>query len=345
VKASRAWTILFLIATAACLPAHADGMADAYAAWSASFTAFSDPNTGLTMFPLLVMSTGGRAEGMGGAATALGGGVEGLDANPAGSALMRGGELFLSHRNGISDSSIEGVAAAGSTGSLGIGAFAKVFFVPFTEYDASGLPGGSGYFTETVLAGNVALRLLALPGDGGIAAGAHLKAAARVVPQAVAPGQSALAFAADAGVLARLRLPSLTPPASANFGVGAVLRNVPLWAMPAGSPLPTALTFAVAYAPVGPVTIDADVDVPVSLDGGGVPAQGIRGAVGIEVRMSGFAAVYAGCRLQGDNPRLTMGARLGIGQLDLVVNYAVDLMGGVNPLENYSVAATVSLGG
>ena len=42
--------------------------------------------------------------------------------------------------------------------------------------------------------------------------------------------------------------------------------------------------------------------------------------------------------------RLTLGARLGLGPLELVVNYALDLMGGVNPLENYSVAATIPLG-
>ncbi len=339
----RALTVSALLLSAGA-PTRADVMADIVFAWSSTFGALADQNTGLTLFPLLTMTMGGRPEGMGGAYAAFGGGAEGLDANPAGSALMRAGELFFSHRNGISDSSIEGAAAAGHEGPLGFGAFTKVFIVPFTKYDASGLPTGTGYFTEAVMAGNVALQVLGLPGNGGVAAGANLKAAARVVPETIAPGQSALAFAIDMGVLARFRMPSFSDPVSANFGAAAVLRNVRMSAMPAGYPLPTLLSVGVAYAPVSPVTVDVDVDIPVSLEGGGVPVENIDGAVGLEVRFSGFAAVHAGFRLKGDNPRLALGARLGLGQLDLVVNYALDLMGGANPLENYSVAATISLG-
>lgn len=319
-------------------------MADLVSTWSSTFGAMADPNTGLTIFPLLTMPMGGRPEGMGDAYSAYGGGAEGLDANPAGSALMRGAELFFSHRNGISDSSIEGVAAAGNAGPFGLGGFTKVFLAPFTKYDGSGLPAGTGYFTEAVIAGNVAIELVALPGNGGIAAGANLKAAVRVVPEAIAQGQSALAFAMDMGLLARFRMPSLSSTGPANFGAGAVLRNVKMSAIPAGYPLPTLLSLGVAYAPVSPVTVDVDVNIPVSLEGGGVPVEIIDGAVGLEVRMSGFAAVHAGFRLKGDNPRIALGARLDLGSLDLVVNYALDLMGGVNPLENYSVAATVSLG-
>jgi hypothetical protein len=281
---------------------------------------------------------------MGTAYAAYGGGAEGLDANPASSALMRRAELFLSHRNGIGDSSIEGAAAAGRAGPVGLGAFAKVFLAPFTKYDSSGVPAANGYFTEAVMAGNVALRLMPLAGNGGIAAGANLKCAVRVVPDAIASGQSAYAFAMDMGLLARFRFASLAGPAPANFGAAAVLRNVKMSAVPAGYPLPTLLSLGVSYAPVSPVTVDADVNIPVSLDGGGVPVENVDGALGMEVRISGFAAVHAGFRLKGDNPRLALGTRLGLGPLDLTVNYNLDLMGGVNPLENYSVAATMALG-
>jgi hypothetical protein len=339
----RALTIAALLFSAG-IPARADVLADIVAAWSAAFGALADANTGMTVFPVLTMPLGGRPEGMGGAYSAYGGGAEGLDANPAGSALMRGGELFVSHRNGISESSIEGAAVAGVAGPFGLGAFAKVFLVPFTRYDASGLPAGTGYFTEAVAAGSLAIRLLDAPGGGGLAAGANLKAAVRVVPEAIAQGQSAFAFAMDIGMLARLPMPSFSSPGPANFGAGVVLRNVKVNAIPAGYPLPTMLSLGVSYAPVSPVTLDVDLNIPVSLEGGGVPVGNIDGAVGLEVRISGFASVLAGFRLKGDNPRLALGARLGLGPLDLVVNYALDLMGGVNPLENYSVAATVALG-
>src|SRR5512135_662313 len=101
----RRWAILLLLLLVSPL-VHADVMADIVSAWSSAFGVLADANTGLTMFPLLTMPLGGRAEGMADAYAAFGGGVEGLDANPAGSALMKGGELFFSHRDGIADSSV-----------------------------------------------------------------------------------------------------------------------------------------------------------------------------------------------------------------------------------------------
>jgi hypothetical protein len=324
-----------------CSLSHADVMADIVSAWSSAFGPFADSNTGLTIFPLLTIPLGGRPEGMAGAYSAFGGGAEGLDANPAASPLMQGRELFLSHRAGIADSSIEGAAVAGSAGPFGIGAFTKIFLVPFTRYDASGLPAGSGYYTEAVAAANVALQLIPFPG-GGLSAGVNLKAAVRMVSEAIAQGQSALALALDAGLLARFPLPS--GPGPANFGAAFVLRNVKMNAIPTGYPLPTELSLGLAYAPLRPLTIDVDVDIPVDLEGGAAPVQAISAAVGLDVRFSGFAGVHAGFRLRGDNPLITLGASLGLGTLDLVVNYSLDLMGGADPLENYSVSATVPLG-
>jgi hypothetical protein len=108
--------------------------------------------------------------------------------------------------------------------------------------------------------------------------------------------------------------------------------------------LPTALSLGLSFTPFTPVTVDVDVDIPMDLDGGGAPTAAISGAVGLEVRVSGFAGVHAGFRLRGDNPLFTLGASLGLGTMVLVVNYSLDLMGSVNPLENYSVSATVPLG-
>ncbi len=335
--------LAFLLA--ACLPARPDVLSDFVAAWSAAFAGLADANTGLTMFPLLTMPMGGRAEGMAGAYSAYGSGVEGLDYNPAASTGMAGAELFFSHRNVAADTTIDGFAAAGSAGPVGIGALAKVFLAPFTSYDASGLVLSSGYFTEAVVAGNLAVQPFSFPGNGGISAGVNVKAAARFVPQSIAPGQTALGFALDVGLLARWRMLSFSPGSPANFGLSAVMRNVGMGAVPEGYPLPTALTFGIAWAPFAPLTFDLDVDVPVSLSGGLVPVENVDGALGLEVRMSSFASVHAGFRLKGDNPRLTLGARLGFGAMSIVADYTLDLVGGVNPLTNYSVAAVLATGG
>ena len=59
--------------------------------------------------------------------------------------------------------------------------------------------------------------------------------------------------------------------------------------------LPPAVSLGVSYAPVRPLTIDVDVNIPVSLTGGGVPVENIDAAVGLKLHPDFKSAVTAMC--------------------------------------------------
>ena len=79
---------------------------DFYVNWSESFGANTDSNMGLTVFPVLLIPSGGRNEGMGTAYTAVAEGPELLESNPAGSVYASGSEIGLVHHDWISDSKL-----------------------------------------------------------------------------------------------------------------------------------------------------------------------------------------------------------------------------------------------
>ena len=94
---------------------------DFYGGITDLFSIFSDPNTGLTLFPTLLIPAGGLYEGMGTAFTAVSSDSGFLDSNPAGSAMLTYSELSLLHHNWIADSNIEGVIYALRINDLGLG--------------------------------------------------------------------------------------------------------------------------------------------------------------------------------------------------------------------------------
>ena len=102
------------------LPAWSDS-ADFYFRLSEAFSAYEDPNTGLTIFPTLLIPMGGKYEGMGTAYTAVAVDSGFLEANPSGSATLEQTELSLLHHSWIADSILEGVFYTMRDNDLGIG--------------------------------------------------------------------------------------------------------------------------------------------------------------------------------------------------------------------------------
>jgi len=54
--------------------------------------------------------------------------------------------------------------------------------------------------------------------------------------------------------------------------------------------------------------------------------------------------VQGGVLMKADNPRVSVGAALALGTIDLDMNYNLDLSGSVNPLDKFSVQAKFDLG-
>jgi hypothetical protein len=307
-----------------------------------AFDWFADPNTGLTVFPTLLIPMGGRYEGMGTAFTAVADDPGFIEANPSGSSLLERSELAFYHHSWIADSNLEGVVYTMRFNDLGIGVGGKFLFLPFTAYNEWGDRESKGYISETIATLNVSYNFFSSYQFYGLSLGANLKAAYRNIPAEIYPDQSALTGMIDVGLLTRLNFLKFYISRSRNFSVGAVVKNLGLPAL--GEPLPTMATLGIAYSPIRPLTWAFDFNLPFSLNPVEYPAEHWYLASGLSVSVTDFLSVQGGFQLRGDNPRVSVGTALDLEKVSFVLNYNLDLSGRLNPADKFSVEARVHLG-
>jgi hypothetical protein len=332
------YSILIIISLSVPAQAQYD---DFYYRTAEAFSAFADPNTGLTVFPTLLIPVGGNLEGMGTAYTAVARDSGFLEANPAGSSGLTFGELSFLHHNWIADSQVEGVIYTLRFNDLGIGVGGKFLYLPFTEYDTSGERESKGIISETVGTINVSYNLFSSYRFYGIAVGTNFKLAYRNIPTEIYPGQSALTGMVDFGLLTRLNVLKFYHSRSKNFSLGAVIKNLGFPAL--GEPLPTIITTGIAYSPLKPLTIAFDFNLPISLNPSVQPAESWHIATGIDVNVTSFLSLQGGFRVK-ENPQVSVGGTLDLENVSFVANYNLDLSGRLNPLDKFSVEAKLNLG-
>jgi len=323
------------------LPAGAD-FADFYYDFSEAFSAYEDPNTGLTIFPTLLIPMGGRYEGMGTAYTAVASDSGYLEANPSGSATLEQTELSFMHHSWIADSNMEGVIYTMRYDDLGIGFGGKFLYVPFTGYNEWGDRESRGYISESIATLNVSYNFFSSYHFYGLSLGSNLKVAYRNIPASIYPGQSAIAAMVDLGLLTRFNLAKFYTSRSRNFSLGAVLKNVGLPALE--EPLPTVATFGLAYSPLRPLLLAFDFNYPISFFPEEYPAERWHLAGGMNVNVTEFLSVQGGFHFKADNPRISLGSSVDLENVSFVVNYNLDLSGQINPLDKFSIEAKLNLG-
>ncbi len=305
---------------------------------------FTDPNTGLTVFPILMIPAGGKYEGMGTAYTAVAGDSGFLEANPSASSVLDNTELAFTHNNWIADSRLEGVIYTMRFNDLGIGFGGKFLYVPFTGYDDWGERTGGGYYSESVATANVSYNFLSSYSFYGLAVGANLKIAYRNVPSTRpeyqgANDQSAVAGLLDVGALTRFNFLKFFASRSKNFSVGLVLKNLGPLVM--DEPLPTVLTAGFAYSPVRPVTLAFDLNIPTSY---GQEAEEINLAGGLNVSVTDFFSIQSGFQYRGANPRISLGGAVDLERVSFIANYTLDLSTMSDTPDRFSLEAKINLG-
>ena len=307
-----------------------------------------DPNVGLTLFPTLLVPSGGRYEGMGTAFTAVADDSGYLEANPSASSLLEYTELVFSHNNWIADSNMEGVVYTIRFNDLGLGFGGKFLYVPFTEYDTWGERVSKGYFTETIGTMNISYNFFSSYYFYGIAFGTNIKVAYRSIPAEIAEGQSLFGVMADIGVLTRFNFLKYFASRSKNVSLGAVVKNlgppVPLSAERTPSePLPTEATFGMSYSPIRPVTIAFDLGIPFSLVPA-YPAERPNFAAGFDVVFTDFYSLQAGFKYRGANPKISLGSIIELKAVRFAVNYTFDLTTSSQNPDHFSIQAELKIG-
>jgi Uncharacterised protein family (UPF0164) len=339
-KGAKLFTICSLLFTISA-GSWADG-ADFYSAWSDLMKNFADPNTGLTVFPTLLIPMGGMYEGMGTAYTAMATDGGFLESNPAASSRLSRTELSFYHHAWIADSNLEGLVYTMRFNDLGIGFGGKFLYVPFTAYNEWGLAGAQDYITESIATLNLSYNFLSSYYFSGVSLGGNLKVAYRNIPAVFAANQSSLAVMADLGMQTSFNLLKFYSSRSRNFSIGAAVKNVGVTSL-SDEALPQTASAGIAWSPLRPWTIAVDFNYPFMFSWQ-PPAETWNVAVGTNVAMTSFLSIQGGVLMKADNPRLSLGTMVELGTLNFDVNYNLDLSGQLNPLDKFSVEARLDLG-
>ena len=316
-----------------------------------------DANAGLTAFPVLKVPMGGRSEGMAGAFSAVCDDISFIEYNPAGSSMLSRSELALFHNNWIVDTKVEGLGYASRYKDLGFGAGAKWLYTPFTEYNIYGERVSKGYYSEGVATLNVSYNFFRKYYFSGLSLGANLKGAFRLVPdytdaddqgnnsgQLISGSglsQSTVMVMADFGALTRFDFLKPYRSRDKNSSVALVFRNLGPPAM--GEPLPTVITAALAYKPLRPLVFAFDFSVPLNLTDVSLSEKPYW-AFGFAGEVTSFLSMRAGLMGKAGNVRITVGSAINLEKISLDVNYTLDLLTQMQPLNRVSLGVRLDLG-
>jgi hypothetical protein len=315
-----------------------------------------DDNAGLTAFPVLNVPMGGRAEGMATAFTAVADDLSFIEWNPAGSSMLEYTELGFFHNNWIADTHVESIVFASRARDLGYAVGAKWLYTPFSEYNMFGDRVSKGYYSEAVATLNFSYNFFSGYYFSGLSLGANLKGAFRFVPDysnaddqgtsgKLISGsgleQSAAMAMADIGLLTRFNFLKLYRARERNTSAALVLRN--LGPPSKGDALPSAVTASVAYKPIRPLTLDIDFTVPLNFTDLSLSEKPYV-AVGMNVNVTNFLSMRMGILGKIGGYRITTGSAINFGKIALDINYSLDLLTQLTPLNRVSLAVRFNLG-
>ena len=332
--------------------AWAQGLEDWYAALGE--IAGIDSHAGKAAFWALVIPPGGMYQSMGTAYSAVLKDSGYLEANPAGSALLKDTEISIYHNDWIGESRLEAGIFTIRDADLGIGLGAKLLYLPFTAINTWGeryrnpwsTETAKGYYTEFVGTANLAYNLFHTFYFSGLTVGGSLKFASRSVPETIAQGQSASALIFDFGAITKVNFLKFYYSRENNLAFAVTMKNLGLPV--SGDPLPSSMVIGLAYNPIKPMTFSFDITVPfylstpLGLDLAG--AEGISEAIGLNWALLETLGVQAGLNLKAGLPRLSAGVTVLIDSLTMNLNYTVDLMTSLTPFDRVSIEIKMNLG-
>ena len=316
-----------------------------------------DANAGLTAFPILTIPFGGRSEGMAGAFAAVSDDISFIEINPAGSSMLARSEVAVFHNNWIADTKIEGLAYASRYKNLGFAAGVKWLYLPFTEYNIYGERVSKGYYSEGSAILNISYNFFRDYYFSGISLGANVKGAFRIVPDysdaddlgnnkgELIPGsgksQSAAMIMGDVGILTRFNFLKPYSSKERNTSAALVVRNLGPPAL--GDPLPSVATIALAYRPLKPLLFAFDFSVPMNFVDLSL-SEKPHWALGFAGEITGFLSMRFGLMGKAGNVRIAVGSAVNLQNISLDVNYTLDLLTQLQPMNRVSLGVRLNLG-
>jgi hypothetical protein len=311
-----------------------------------------DDNAGLTAFPVLNIPIGGRAEGMAAAFAAVADDASFIEFNPAGSSMLSRSELAFYHNNWIGDTKIEGLVYTNRIKNLGLAAAGKWLYTPFTEYNLYGERVSKGYYSEAEAVLNGSYNFFSSYYFSGLSLGANIKGAFRFVPDytdkdsnSVMSGsgwdQSAGMAMADLGALTHFNFLKFYYSRERNGSAALVIRN--LGPPSGGEALPSSIVAALSYKPLRPILLSFDFSLPFNMENLELSEKPWWSAA-LAVEVTKFLSMRGGLMAKSGNFRLAVGSAVHLNKISLDVNYTMDLLTQIQPLNRVSLGVRLDLG-
>jgi hypothetical protein len=292
-----------------------------------------DSNAGRTTFPSLLIPMGGLYEGMGTAFTAVANDSSFIESNPAASSMQGLTEFAFFSNRWVEKTLIYGMVYTMRFDDMGLAFAGKILTIPFTQF-GFGETLSTGQYYEITLISNVSYNFFAkfkYDGWDGLALGGSLKLIGRLMPDyadstgTLKPGsglaQSGFGAMIDLGLLSRFNAFKFYSSRSKNASVGIALKN---FGFPSsGEALPSLLTAGLSYSPIRPLVISVDFDLPFNLLD---PSESTLPywAIGVSGTVTDFLGLQLGLLLEEGKPVITIGAKVDLADLTLVMNWTLD---------------------
>ena len=310
-----------------------------------------DNNSGLTAFHVLNIQMGGRSEGMAGAFSAVSDDISFIEWNPAGSSRLDNSEIAFFHNNWIADTKLEAAAYNGRIKDFGFGVLGKLLYTPITQYGIFGDRLSKGYYSEAVAVLNASYNLFNGFYFGGLSVGMNIKGAFRIVPDYAdgdgiiasdsGKSQSAATVMGDFGLLTRINFLKFYNARDKNMSFALVLKNLGMPAM--DDPLPTVAVAGFSYRPFRPILVSFDFSYPINILNIELSEKPYF-AVGLSVAVAKFLSMRGGVLIKAGNMRAAIGSAINLGSLSFDINYTLDLVTQLQPLNRVTVGVRLSLG-
>lgn len=310
-----------------------------------------DANEGLTALPVLSIPMGGRSEGLATAFSAVADDASYLEWNPAGSSMLANTELSFYHNNWIADTKIEGLVYTQRFGNVGLGAGGKWLYLPFTEYNEFGDRASKGFYSEAVAIVNASYNFFSGYYFSGLSLGANVKTALRLVPDysndqgSIISGsgasQSVITPMIDVGALSRFNFLKFYYSRERNSAIALVIKNLGFPAQ--GDPLPTEAVVGLAYKPIRPLQWSFDWTTPINLVYPELSEKPYW-ATGLSAQITEFLGMRTGLLFKSGNIRITLGSAVLVDTILVDINYTLDLLTQLQPLNRVSIGAKFNFG-
>jgi hypothetical protein len=146
---------------------------------------------------------------------------------------------------------------------------------------------------------------------------------------------------ADAGLLTRFNLFKFYNSRDRNMSLALVMRNLGPAAL--GDPLPTVAVAGVSYRPIRPLLMSFDFSLPVNMLNPELSEKPYW-AAGVSLTATNFLSMRAGLLMKAGNIRAVIGSAVNLQYISLDVNYTLDLLTQIQPLNRVALGVRFDLG-